>query len=563
MKCFGFCLIYLFFVSCNFSLSLVSMNSSFEDKKHLDNNVTPSLYAKDYALLIGNYQYNTDGRHDRWTNLKSVKEDIEAVADYLKTIGFLVTIKWNRTGKQLREDYKSFGEAHSDNLDNRLLYYYAGHGTTISPLYGGDPQSYLVGVTAPKSNTKFNRKLLKTRSLSMDTFLPLAKAIDTKHALFVFDSCFSGNIFVQARGDNQNHIIDKLRHPVRYFITSGDEGELVDDSGDFRKIFLEGIQSKADLYKDGYITASELGLYIQNEMGQFKNYQHPQHGPIKIRELSKGEFIFQTNPAKEPGMISSIESNSNQEPETDKEVESNDHDSEPTSESKSNNEPTQRQSIFDKIQFSFSFDDSSSSSTSSQNVVQNPQVPSNVVHQNPISPVEPQQANPLGQTAFTAPQAPPITNASPTQGYSANSNNNFISQNAKHSKTDFNQQFKNYHNSSSNNSRSQRSFSNVGPSNGSPPIHSRSSRSSSSTRYKMPAFKANNGFKMNLREMNPSRSRGGFQLMGSDGQRGNDSTNRGRPSHGFGGGGASGGGGQRGFHGGGGGRGHGGGGRRR
>jgi hypothetical protein len=52
---------------------------------------------------------------------------------------------------------------------------------------------------------------------------------------------------------------------VRQFLTSGDAEQEVPDDGRFRKLFLRAITGetdRADANGDGYLTASELGLFM-------------------------------------------------------------------------------------------------------------------------------------------------------------------------------------------------------------------------------------------------------------------------------------------------------------
>jgi hypothetical protein len=58
-------------------------------------------------------------------------------------------------------------------------------------------------------------------------------------------------------------------------------------------VFLQGITSDADLNNDSYVTASELGMYLQTQVVNYSNGgQHPQYGKINNPMLDKGDFIF-------------------------------------------------------------------------------------------------------------------------------------------------------------------------------------------------------------------------------------------------------------------------------
>jgi hypothetical protein len=80
---------------------------------------------------------------------------------------------------------------------------------------------------------------------------------------------------------------------VRQFITAGTEDEQVPDKSMFKRSFLIGIEGDADLTGDGYITGSELGIYLSEKVVNYtKGNQHPQYGKINNPELDRGDFIF-------------------------------------------------------------------------------------------------------------------------------------------------------------------------------------------------------------------------------------------------------------------------------
>jgi hypothetical protein len=61
----------------------------------------------------------------------------------------------------------------------------------------------------------------------------------------------------------------------------------------FKRSFLIGIEGDADLTGDGYITGSELGIYLSEKVANYtKGNQHPQYGKINNPELDRGDFIF-------------------------------------------------------------------------------------------------------------------------------------------------------------------------------------------------------------------------------------------------------------------------------
>jgi hypothetical protein len=102
------------------------------------------LYKGSYALIIGVSDY-TNG----WPDLPGVKEDLIAVGDALEQIGFLVYKFLNPKRKDLEGAINGFISKHGYEKDSRLLIYFAGHGHTILPKYGGTEMGYIVPSDAP------------------------------------------------------------------------------------------------------------------------------------------------------------------------------------------------------------------------------------------------------------------------------------------------------------------------------------------------------------------------------------------------------------------------------
>ena len=245
------------------------------------------LYAKSHALIIGISKYRGG-----WQNLPGVEKDIVAVDNALKKQGFVTHIKRNTNGSELNSEIRDFIYRYGKNRkndNNRLLFYFAGHGHTIGTKWGGE-RGYFVPADAPDP-TK-NEKGFLDKALDMEQVMLYAKGIDSKHALFLFDSCFSGALFT-TRGSIPSSVSYKLDNPVRQFITSGSAGELVPDVSIFRQQFIQALKGDADGNRDGYVSGTELGVFLQDTVIDYSNgYQHPQYGKIKHPALDKGDFVF-------------------------------------------------------------------------------------------------------------------------------------------------------------------------------------------------------------------------------------------------------------------------------
>jgi uncharacterized caspase-like protein len=245
-----------------------------------------ALYADSQALVIGAADY-THG----WPKLPGVVADVEAVSNALEKHGFNVTRVSNPNSETLERSIKRFISKHGLNRQNRLLVYFAGHGHTLKP--DADRQlGYLVPVDAPLADRDPGG--FKERALSMEMIESYAKQIESKHALFIFDSCFSGSFFKMRAAPEV--IALKTTQPVRQFITSGGADQQVPDESVFRRQFIAGLEGDADVNGDGYLTASELGGFLEEKVTNYSNRtQTPQYGKIRDPALDKGDFVFVLN----------------------------------------------------------------------------------------------------------------------------------------------------------------------------------------------------------------------------------------------------------------------------
>ncbi len=242
------------------------------------------LYEDSYALVVGNGTY-TKG----WNPLRGALQDVEEVADALKKHGFTVTLKKDLTKPKFEDAFERFvTEGRKEN--NRLLFYYAGHGHT-EKLANGDDLGYLVMVDVPlPEDNRINHR----KSVDMESLVTQAKRIQARHVLFVFDSCFSGTILNADRNQEQPESISySVQHPVRQFITAGSANESVPDKSVFKQAFLNLIGGNARQPEpDDYITGEELGFYLKNQVPKYNKTQHPQYGKINDPNLDQGDFVF-------------------------------------------------------------------------------------------------------------------------------------------------------------------------------------------------------------------------------------------------------------------------------
>ncbi len=286
-------LVFLLFVATCVSLCLVAANELPPQRGMKPIKVRTrtgkeiELYRDSYALVVGNGTYTAEGLNP----LKGAVQDVEEVAAVLEKHGFKVTLRTNLTKAEFDRAFAEFVLKSGKKKNNRLLFYYAGHGHTRKSATDED-LGYLVMVDAPLRHQ--DEVGFELKSVDMKSLVTQAEKIQARHALFMFDSCFSGTI-LNARDQlaPPESISDNIQYPVRQFITAGRAGETVPDHSDFKQAFLDLIEGRArEPFPDGYITGEELGFYLKHQVPLYNPAQHPQYGKIPNPKLDKGDFVF-------------------------------------------------------------------------------------------------------------------------------------------------------------------------------------------------------------------------------------------------------------------------------
>lgn len=275
-----------------FSILAISFPSFAQDrgigvKVKKDNGKTEEikLYDGSYALIIGESNY-TNG----WDNLPGVKTDVIEIKQALEKSGFMVESEMDLTSDALQIRINRFIRDYGYGANNRILIYFAGHGYTQT-LEDGREIGYIVPVDA--TNPEKDGLTFKQRAIPMSDIQSYATKIQSKHALFIFDSCFSGSLISRELVKVPPLIREDVSHPVRQFITSGAANQKVPDDSIFRKAFVRGLTGEADLNNDGYITGTELAEYLKAKVTNASDRaQTPQYAKIRNIDLERGDFVF-------------------------------------------------------------------------------------------------------------------------------------------------------------------------------------------------------------------------------------------------------------------------------
>ncbi len=241
------------------------------------------LYKEYYALVIGVSHY------EKWPKIPFAIQDAKEVAERLGLLGFKTKLVLDPTHRELLTALTEMVYLLGKDENRALLLYYAGHGETET-LADKTKMGYVIPKDCPL--LKNDPMGFSTHAISMREIESISLRIKSRHVLMLFDSCFSGSLFALVRAVPHD-ITEKSTLPVRQYITAGSEEEEVPDRSVFKRCFLIGLEGDADLTGDGYITGSELGMYLSDKVVNYTNrQQHPQYGKINNPDLDRGDFIF-------------------------------------------------------------------------------------------------------------------------------------------------------------------------------------------------------------------------------------------------------------------------------
>ncbi len=245
-------------------------------------------YKRSFALLIGVSRYTAG-----WPELSSIPDELDAVATTLHEHGFRVE-KVLDPEDGLRNVFEDFIHRYGYDPENRLLFFFAGHGHTL-----GDGQAgYLVPADTPDP-IRDERGFLDN-ALPMAQIIDWARNIEAYHALFLFDSCLPGSAFqTRQLTELSAPISDLTSRRVRQFITACSAWEEVPAKNVFVPTLIRALDDEADFNRDSFVTGTELGVYVQHKFLNMN--QTPQYGKLDDPSFDqRGEFVFPLPPLSIP-----------------------------------------------------------------------------------------------------------------------------------------------------------------------------------------------------------------------------------------------------------------------
>jgi len=233
----------------------------------------PLRHGHHYVVAIG------IDRYKNWPVLGTAVSDATGFAKLLTSqFGFEYAVEPLTEQGATRDSINSIVD---DDLRNRLkpeddlVIFFAGHGTTRNDKVGDETQS--VGFLVPFEARAPGVIEYWSDYLNIEEFLRKVSSLPPEHILVILDSCHSGmalgSKFTTSRGDTRFEL-DLERKVSRKVITSAQGDQLAADTGPlashslFTGLMMQGLTTgKADSFQQGYITSTQLGAFIQHEVG--------------------------------------------------------------------------------------------------------------------------------------------------------------------------------------------------------------------------------------------------------------------------------------------------------
>ncbi len=269
-----------------------------------------TVYTNSYAILIGVGRYANLPK-DRWLEYPE-RDALEMREVLIGNYGFLpdnvvTLINEKATKKSIDDALASWTDAKKIGKDDRVLFYFSGHGQTVKAPTGGDmgfliPHDAKIDLEKPEDAEAYVRTCVK-----MDSIWSYVTQCPAKHSLILADACYGG-LLAKSRAlterPNPAVIAGYLNRPAMQVLTAGSKDEEAFEDpklghGVFTFKLLEDLRARA-AQPDQVTLASEVGASMKVAVGNLTaGKQTPQFGNYGNTE---GEFLFvSTDPNKDFG----------------------------------------------------------------------------------------------------------------------------------------------------------------------------------------------------------------------------------------------------------------------
>ncbi len=224
-----------------------------------------------YALIIGIENYN---QPKAFKKVSHAEKDANDIRDTFLKIGLdsnNIKLLTNglATNTAIKEELKALSQ--KATKDDRLIFFYAGHGTYISN------QNYIIPVDAYQEN-------LQNTCIPISGIMSYLKKSESKKNLLFLDCCHSGfepDDSVRSH-DSINFLADQLEYLYKNeefccgFSSSKSSEKSISDlklkNGVWSHFLIKALSGDAgNIYEDGILFNDKLQTYLNKEVGYFVN----------------------------------------------------------------------------------------------------------------------------------------------------------------------------------------------------------------------------------------------------------------------------------------------------
>jgi caspase domain-containing protein len=256
-----------------------------------------SYYQRSHAIIIGISEYQEESRlPNAQRDAETIKKVLEKQYDF-NVIKFLLNEE--ATADHIRElFYDVLQDESKIGHRDRLLIYYSGHGKLRKQITH-EGQEVREGYIVP-CDSKRNKY---SSNIPMKDVVEGCQKCFAKHVLLILDCCYSGYAATRGRQSEapkkvtETYVKDISSRRAIQVLAAGQEDEVVSDSGTrpgysaFTGALLDILQPEEDVDNNGILTASEIGLALEQRVSSQKGkYQRPAY--CYISGSQGGDFIF-------------------------------------------------------------------------------------------------------------------------------------------------------------------------------------------------------------------------------------------------------------------------------
>ena len=227
------------------------------------------LYYKSWGVVIGIENYLLAPK------IPGAVEDAKVMAEALRKLGFEEVVELydkDASSRRLQQTLVDFLPRKVGRQD-RLVIYFAGH-AGIAQTASGKDLGYLVPWDAQPGNV--------SKAVTFEQLKEFSHRSASKHTLFLFDTAVRGWEISAAQAlslEGRSAPEDDTEKRAVQVLTAADKGEAagrVKERSLFVQALVKALSGEADLDKNGWLMASELGQYVRHHVSeQTRNAQHP------------------------------------------------------------------------------------------------------------------------------------------------------------------------------------------------------------------------------------------------------------------------------------------------